>query len=316
MLVVEFLQNLTNQGYGISQIRTVVGKKDPFFVIDDHQLHRGGAGVDADMYRRVVIRAEGYTGYRSLRVTLTKCLVIQFAFKQRRLRAIRLGRTAVFQRLCHFHQVAFPVSIVSRTQRHEQQTVLRAGSGNTQRFIKALAQAGGEGQRAAQIQNIACNGPSLRKARNRLIHHGLIDAGSDIRCLTALIDKRLHIRLGKHSAAGGDGIGLLRILRSGIHLIGTHLQQRCHLVDKRTGATGTGAVHAHLRAIGQKQDLCILATQFDDAVRTGGQTVRRHTGSKHLLHKGNVHTVCHTHAGRAGNGQLCHRSVLLRHTAQ
>ena len=136
-----------------------------------------------------------------------------------------------------------------------------------------------------------------------LVDHSLIDTGGDILGAGTLIDQRLHIAFGKHAAAGSDGIGTLRLLCSLVHLIGAHLQQGSHLVDEGTGAAGTAAVHAHLGAVGQKQDLGILAAQLDDAIGLRHKALDRHAGGEHLLHKGHAAAVRQTHTGRAGDAE-------------
>ena len=90
----------------------------------------------------------------------------------------------------------------------------------------------GKGQRPAQIQNVALDRPSLRQTRDGLIHHRLIDALGDVGGLGPLIDEGLDVALGKHAAAGGDGVGLFRCLGGFVHLLRAHFQQRGHLLDK------------------------------------------------------------------------------------
>ena len=64
---------------------------------------------------------------------------------------------------------------------------------------------------------------------------------------------------------------------------------------------------------GQKEDLGILAAQLDDNVRARCQTVGRHPGSEHLLHKGSLYALRHAHAGRAGDGKHRLPAAALRH---
>jgi len=182
--------------------------------------------------------------------------------------------------------------------------------------VKALPQDSGEGQGPAQVQDVALDGPALGQPGNGLVHHRLIDAGGNILRLGALVDEGLHIALGEHAAAGGDGVRLLRPLGSGVHLVGAHFQQRRHLVDEGAGAAGAGAVHPHLHAAGEEQDFGVLTAQLDDAVRPRGQLVGRHAGGKHLLHEWDLHALRHAHAGRAGDGQIRFCAVLIRHPAQ
>ena len=318
MLVIELLQHLPDEGHRIAQVGPVVGKEDAGILVDDHQLHGGGAGVDADVHRGGVVRAEGHLGHRGLGVPDPECLVFFFAGEQGRQGAVRLRRAVLLQVVRHLVQVKFLVGIEGRAQGHVQQAVLRAGALHPQGVVEALPQDAGEGQGPAQVQDVATDGTALGQAGDGLVHHRLVDAGGDILRLGALVDERLHVALGEHAAAGGDGVRLLRTLGCGVHLVGAHFQQRCHLVDEGAGAAGAGAVHPHLHAAGEEEDLGVLAAQLDDAVRPRGQLVGRHPGGEHLLHEGDLHALRHAHAGGTGDGQirLSAGDVLRRRPAQ
>ena len=56
------------------------------------------------------------------------------------------------------------------------------------------AQHSAEGQRTAQIEDIALDGASLCQTGDGLVDHGLVDAGRDVLGLCALIDEGLHVR--------------------------------------------------------------------------------------------------------------------------
>ena len=236
-------------------------------------------------------------------VPRVESLVLLFAGEQRRLAGIGCGGGVLVQRSGHLGEHKLLVGIQRSAQRYIQQAVLRADAGHIQRLVKAFAQHGAEGERAAQIEDVALDGASLCQTGDGLVDHSLINAGGDVLGAGTLIDQRLHITFGKHAAAGGDGIGTLRLLCSLVHFIGAHLQQGSHLVDEGTGAAGTAAVHAHLGAVGQKQDLGVLAAQLDDAVGLGHKALDRHAGGEHLLHKGHAAAVGQTHAGRTGDAQ-------------
>ena len=83
-----------------------------------------------------------------------------------------------------------------------QQAVLRAGASHVQRFVKALAQHAAEGERAAQIQDIALDGTALCKACNGLVDHSLINAGSNVLGAGTLIDQGLHVALNQTRRSG------------------------------------------------------------------------------------------------------------------
>ena len=316
MLVIELLQHLPDEGHRVAQVGPVVGEEDAGVLVDDHQLHGSGAGVDADVHRGGVVRAEGHLGHRGLGVPGPERLILLTAAEQGRQGAVGLRRAVLLQVVRHLVQVEFLVGIEGCAQGHVQQAVLRTGALDPQGVVKALPQDSGEGQGPAQVQDVALDGPALGQPGNGLVHHRLIDAGGNILRLGALVDEGLHIALGEHTAAGGDGVRLLRPLGGGVHLVGAHFQQRRHLVDEGAGAAGAGAVHPHLHAAGEEQDFGVLTAQLDDAVRPRGQLVGRHAGGKHLLHEWDLHALRHAHAGRAGDGQIRFCAVLIRHPAQ
>ena len=240
---------------------------------------------------RPAVGTKSHAGHTMGHVPRVESLVLLFAGEQRRLAGIGCGGGVLIQRSGYLGEHKFLVGIQGSAQRHIQQAVLRADAGHVQRLVKAFAQHGAEGERPAQIKDIALDGAALCQTGDGLVDHSLIDAGGDILGAGTLIDQRLHITFGKHAAAGGDGIGTLRLLCSLVHFIGAHLQQGSHLVDESTGAAGTAAVHAHLGAVGQKQDLGVLAAQLNDAIGLWHKALDRHAGGEHLLHKGHATAV-------------------------
>ena len=318
MLVVQPLQRLPDQGHGVAQVGPVIREEEAGLLVNHRQLHGGGAGVDANVHRRGVVRAEGGPGHGSFGVAGPEGLVLLPALKQGRLAAVGLGNSPLLQPAADLVQVKLPVGVIGRPQGHKQQAVLGTDAGDPQRFVKALPQALGKGQRPPQIQDIPPDGPALGQARDGLVHHRLVDAGGDVLAPGPLVDEGLHVALGEHAAPGGDGVGLLRFGRGLVHLVGGHFQKGGHLVDEGPGAAGAGAVHPHLDAAGEEEDLGVLAPQLNDAVRARGQTVRGHPGGEDLLHKGDLHSLRHAHAGGAGDGKLrpAAGDVLPRHPAQ
>ena len=147
------------------------------------------------------------------------------------------------------------------------------------------------------------DGTSLCQTGDGLVDHGLVDAGRDVLGLCALIDEGLHVALGENAAAGCDGVCTGGLFGRLVHLIGTHLEQRRHLVDESARAAGAAAVHADFGAVGQEQDLCILTAQLDDAVRRRDELFDRHTGGEHLLHERHAAAVGQAHAGGAGDAE-------------
>ncbi|MPN00851.1 hypothetical protein SDC9_148049 [bioreactor metagenome] len=151
-----------------------------------------------------------------------------------------------------------------------------------------------------------------------MIHHRLINAGGDILRPGALIDERLHVAFGKHTAAGRDGVRLFRPSGGGVQLVGGHFQKGRHLVNERPGTAGAGAVHANLQTVGQEEDFGILTAKLDHHVGARSDPIHRHAGGKYFLNKRDGHPLRHAHAGGAGDRKQCPstRNILLRRTAQ
>ena len=229
-------------------------------------------------------------------------LVLLFVCEQRRQADVGRCGAVVVETLGNLAQVGFLVGIERRAHRNEEQAVLRQGAGDTQSLVKAPAQRPGEGQRAAEIQDVALDGAALCQTCNGLVDNGLIDRRRDVARLCALVDEGLDVAFGKNAAAAGDGVGAGRGLRGLVHLVGAHLQQGRHLVNERARAAGAAAVHADLGAVCQEKDFGVLAAQLDDAVGAGGQPVGGHTGGKDLLHEGDLAAVGQAHTGGAGDG--------------
>ena len=199
--------------------------------------------------------------------------------------------------------------LVRRAERDEIERVFRADACQVQRFVKTRAQFAHEGERAAEVDDVALNRTTLRQPRDGLVDYGHEDRARHIRARRALIEQGLHVRLGEYAAAGSDGIGALGLFGFFVHLRWGHAQKRGHLVDERAGAARAGAVHAHLKRALQEQDFGVLAAQLDDDVRAGHEHIRRDLGGVDLLHKGDMRAERQTHAGRAGDAQADGRAM-------
>ena len=308
MILIQAGEDLPHQRDGVAQVGLIIGEENVLVVVDDHQLDGGGTRVDADVHRAAV-GAEGQAGHGGLHVAGVELLILLLVGKQRRQADVGSGGAVLLQPLCHIVQIKGLVRVEGSTQCHVEQAVLRAGTLDVKRLVKALAQHTGEGQRSAQIEHVTLDGAALCQACNGLVDHRLIDGAGNILCQGALVDQGLDITLGKHAATAGDGVGAGGLLGRLVHLVRGHLQQGGHLVDEGAGTAGTAAVHADLSAVGQKQNLGILTAQLDDAVGSGSQALGGHTGGKHFLHKGDLAAVRQAHAGRPRDGQQCFLAV-------
>ena len=302
VLFIDFQQLLPDKGQRVAEVRLIVGVEDLALLVHDHQLDGGGAGVDADMHR-AALGAERHPRHAVGHMAGMEYLVLFLAGEEGRLAGVGRRGGILIQRSGHVREDELLVGVEGSAQRDIEQAVLGAGTGDAQCLVEALAQHGAEGQRTAQIEDIALNGASLCQTGDGLVDHGLVDAGRDVLGLCALIDEGLHVALGENAAAGCNGVCTGGLFGRLVHLIGTHLEQRRHLVDESARAAGAAAVHADFGAVGQEQDLCILTAQLDDAVRRRDELFDRHAGGEHLLHERHAAAVGQAHAGGAGDAE-------------
>ena len=108
-------------------------------------------------------------------------------------------------------QVQHLIGVEGRAHGHKEQAVLRQGAGNAQGLVKAPAQRFGEGQRPAQIQDVALNGAALGQARDGLVDHRLENGCGQIFPCSSFIDERLDIGFRENAAAGRDRVDHLII---------------------------------------------------------------------------------------------------------
>ena len=302
VLFIDFQQLLPDKGQRVAEVRLIVGVEDLALLVHDHQLDGRRAGVDADMHR-AALGAERHPRHAVGHMAGMECLVLFLAGEKGRLAGVGRRGGVLIQRSGHVREDELLVGVEGSAQRDVEQAVLGAGAGDAQCLVEALAQHGAEGQRTAQIEDIALDGASLCQTGDGLVDHGLVDAGRDVLGLCALIDEGLHVALGENAAAGCDGVCTGGLFGRLVHLIGTHLEQCRHLVDESTRAAGAAAVHADFGAVGQEQDLCILTAQLDDAVRRRDELFDRHAGGEHLLHERHAAAVGQAHAGGAGDAE-------------
>ena len=157
-------------------------------------------------------------------------------------------------------------------------------------------------QRAAEKHDLARDAPPLRKPRDGLVDHRLIDAGGHVRLGRALIQERLHVGLGKHAAARRDRVDLRGLKARRVHLVHAHVEQHRHLVDESARAARAAAVHALIHAAGKEDDLCILAAELDDRARIRGKLLDKLARRVDLLHEGQPRRLGKSQPRRAGNG--------------
>ena len=159
-----------------------------------------------------------------------------------------------------------------------------------------------------QEHNLALDFPPLNQPGNGLIHHCLINTGSYVAFVSALVQQRLNIRFGKHAAAGGNGINPIRMLAGFVHFIHGHVQQHSHLVNKSACTAGTGTIHSFIHTALEEDHLGVLAPKLDDHPGIRGKGTHAGSCGIHFLGKENACSLCSTQTCRTGNG---HREGLL-----
>ena len=288
--------------HGRAFVGAVVLQQDAARLVQRHGLDGGGTRVHADVRAPGVVRPFG-RGHIRLGVPGGEGTVFFFVPKKRG--ALRVGLAHV---LLQARGGFGNVHLFRRAQRraigHEIQRIFWAHALRTQCPIEQTAQLGQKGERPAQISDVAGDVAPLRQPGDGLVHYSHEDAGRHVLAARALVDEGLYIALGKHAAARGNGINPLMPSGQRVNLFHGHAQQRGHLVDKRARAARTGAVHAHFQPVApvfavQKQDLRILAAQFNRHVGTGQQVGERKARGVYFLHKGDAHALRQAHACRA-----------------
>lgn len=144
---------------------------------------------------------------------------------------------------------------------------------------KHLYQCGVEGQGTALKNNGSRQLQSLGQSTDGLLGNGMERGQGNIRPFRTLNQKRLNIRLGKHTAPAGDTVNSLSLCCQLFKFISRHAQKRGDLINKRAGTAGAAAVHPHVRGleltgrlvIMEKDHFGILSAQLHSRAHLGIQ---------------------------------------------
>ena len=304
----DFHQLLPDDFHRVAPVGAVIGVQQLFVLGNQGELCGGGAAVDAQpCLSGIAGHIPGF--HNGLFVPLHKCVILCGRGKQRRQTGTGLPHAGggILQILHQsFVSKGFSVGTVQcSAQCHGKSAVFREHRvfiGQPESFLKPFPQTLAVVQRTAQEHHLAVNFPALCQTGNGLAHHGLINAGGYVGFVGALIQQGLNIGFCEHAAAGGDGVQP-GVLQAGcVHFFHGHVQQYGHLVDECTGAAGTSAVHALVRAAFEEDDLCVFSAQLNDHAGVRLQHPNHLAGGIHFLHKGNPGSLCQTQSGGAGNG--------------
>ena len=140
MLPAEGEEGLSQDGHGAPLVGLVVREEEVPGLVDDRQLHGGGAGVDADMYRAGVVRWESYPWDGGFGVAGAEGLVLRFTREERGLGAVAPEGPAAAEAAAELLKVEGLVGVEGGAHGDVVEAVLRAGAGEVQSLVKAAAE--------------------------------------------------------------------------------------------------------------------------------------------------------------------------------
>ena len=186
------------------------------------------------------------------------------------------------------------------------------------RNVEAAAQLREVLQRTAEKRDVAADRMAAGQARDGLVCNGLEDGSGDVGRSGTLVEQRLNVGLSKNAAARCNWVDLLDVFCQLVEAGCVGLEERRHLVDKRTGTTCAGTIHALLNAVVKVDDLCVLAAQLNGYVGLRNQRLNSALGSDDLLDKLQVKPLCQEHSTRTGDCGVhgCLANVLLSFNEQ
>ena len=136
------------------------------------------------------------------------------------------------------------------------------------------------------------DGFSAGQTANGLVDHCLKNRCGQIFFCCPLVDQRLDIRFREHAAAGRDGVERLVALGIFIQSWGVCLEQRCHLIDERSGTACADAIHALFhRAAFKINYFCVFTAKLNGDIGLRGKMLQRGGYSDNLLHKRHFHMI-------------------------
>ena len=239
-------------------------------------------------------------------LSLTECFQIRFRFKQTlQMLQFHAGTDMcqIFLDLSKRYRTA-ALAVDRRTMCCKQMSVLRHDlliRSQMQGICKTFTESRQEMQRSAQKCHFSLDTTAACQTGNGLIHHRLKDTDRQILSCYTIVNERLDIRLCKYAAASCDRILCMCILCQQIQSGCIRLDQGCHLIDKRTGTTGTDTIHTLFHTAGQIHQLCIFSAQLNDHIRLRVQLSYRTYHRNNFLHKRDLQTLCQLQAAASGN---------------
>ena len=283
---------------------------DLFVFIDEHELRGRRTGIDAQ------VGVDGRAGGR-LRIMVVRHLVffeeqLVFGFVLEEQVGGCLGLVFCLANFVKMNECverafftvhAFLVcehGTVSEcgTHGHEHFGVFRDNRlfvRNAQTFLERLHESRVERERATFKNDRWLDFHTLGQATDGLFCNGVEARKGDIFLGDTVVEHRLDVRLGEHTATARDFIDLLATLGIAFEYFGLDTEEFCDLVDKCTCTAGADPVHAHVGGyelarcfvLFEENNLGVLTTEFDSDSRFGvGGTHGECVGDDFLYKKG------------------------------
>ena len=150
-----------------------------------------------------------------------------------------------------------------------------------------------EMERSAQERYVSADRFAAGQSADGLVDHRLEDGRRQVFFGRSVVDQRLDVGLGKHTAACRDGIERVIVFRIFVQSGCVGLQKGRHLVDERACTAGTDAVHTLLHAAAFKiDDLGVLAAKLDGYICLRRIVLQRCGHSDNFLDERHVKVFC------------------------
>ena len=306
-LVVDGVHNLTSSAQNIAVVIVVPGVKKLALLANNSSLHGGRTCVDADEHASVVVGQLAFGDYL-LVVTSLEVVKVLLSGKER-IQTGNLGALDILKVIQCLHDLrkgdwSVGLARQSSTRCNKEVGVLWQDDVlvvQVKRDVEATTQLREVLQRAAEKRDVTADRVTTGQARNGLVCNGLEDGSGDVGRSGTLIEQRLNVGLSKNATARCNWVDLLDVFCQLVEAGCVGLEERRHLVDKRTSTTCAGTIHALLNAVVKVDNLCILAAQLNGNVGLRDQRLNSALGSDNLLDKLQVKPLCQEHSAGTGD---------------
>ena len=271
-LVVDGVHDLASSAQDIAVVIVVPGVKQLALLANNCSLHSGRTCVDANKHASVVVGQLALWHYL-LVVTGLEVVKVLLSCKEW-VQTSNLGALDVLEVVQCLHDLrkgdwAVGLARQSSARCNKEVSVLWQDNMlviQVKRDIEAATQLREVLQRAAEKRDVAADRVTAGQARDGLVCNGLEDGSSDVGRSGTLVEQRLNVGLSKNAAARCNWVDLLDVFCQLVEAGCIGLEERRHLVDKRTGTTCAGTIHALLNTVVKVDDLCVLAAQLNGNV--------------------------------------------------